>query len=320
MNLPTYYQKNYAACYLDEQSELFEYKYEEGADSFYCLAVKRAISGSPGKYDLETPYGIGGYLVSGGEAFVQRAFNAYKDYCRSQGIVAEFLRFSPFNPFPKAYGHLLDFVHEDRQTVVVDLQPEYESIRAGYADSLKRNIRKAERAGLGFEELPKDPHSIEQFMRLYAGTMDRHQAGSFYYFTAGYFEQLFSLPDVRVFGVRHEGRLINMVVMLFGADGHIYYHLGATDPEFYQLNPNPFVFDRIIRAFRGGYQQLFMGGGLSGDPEDPLFRFKRKFSPAVLPYYIGGAIMDRPEYEALAERRRLQNPDFNPKYFLKYRY
>ena len=64
---------------------------------------------------------------------------------------------------------------------------------------------------------------------------------------------------------------------------------------------------------------LFMGGGNAYSEDDPLFRFKKKFSKHYEEFFIGGSVFDPGKFNELKEMAREQNPQL-PKMFLAYRF
>ena len=98
----------------------------------------------------------------------------------------------------------------------------------------------------------------------------------------------------------------------------IYYHLGATDTNFYHLNSNAFMFDCIIKLFSNQDKVLYLGGGTNGESDNSLFMFKHKFSKSTLPFYIAGKIYDEKIYKRYCKIWQEQSQK-DVKIFLKYR-
>lgn len=319
-----YYQRDYVALYKKEDESIFEFEFKEGESYFYNIALKRpikqigALSVDEGYCDLETAYGYGGYLTNSTDvSFVERALAAYKQQCLSERIIAEFIRFNPLNSFPQQYSQLLPFNVHDRNTVIT-AAASYDVVSAQYKSSLKRNIRKASQSALEFYQVQENKeHYADDFYQLYVKTMNKNQAQSFYYFDKTYFEQLLALESCLLFYVRYQGKIVNMILVLAGQECW-YYHLGATDPDYYSLNTNPFMFDRIISLACDQTKTLYFGGGTGADENDPLLVFKKKFSPTTLPFYIAGNIHNRDVYNRYVKTFDQQSPQ-SIRYFLKYR-
>ena len=317
-----YYSKEYIELYTDKLSSHFEFKYTNGKNIFYTSSVKRKIIGYKKieeYYDLETQYGFAGlYCNNENMKFLSEALENYKIYCVKNKIIAEFIRFNPYNTFPLKFSNQLDFISKNRKTVTVPLNTEnYNEIYENYSSSLKRNLKKSWKEDLKYQILEKNDETINIFKNLYDKTMDRNNAENFYYFSFEYFKNLFLQNHTLVRGVNYRGKVIN-IILLLESEYHIYYHLGATDPNYYKLNTNPFIFDSIIKEFLTKKQGFFLGGGFSSNENDTLLRFKKKFSSLLHDYYLGGLIFDKEKYIYLNSNWNKQHGQDN-NYFLKYR-
>jgi hypothetical protein len=319
-----YYSKEYISLYLKDDEEIFEFEYKEDDFIFFTIAIKRPITKignqiiDDGYYDLETAYGYGGFYVNTeNEEFLKKAFEKYNKKCLEENIIAEFIRFHPFNNFPLHHSKFLDFNVHDRDTVYVNLQNEYELIQNLYASSLKRNINKAKKLELNFKAEDINAETIKAFIDLYNLTMQKNNASDFYFFDQVYFENLFNLKNVELYSVVYNDKIINMVIM-FNSNGVLYYHLGSTHPEYYSLNANPYIFDNIIRSFSQKNSFLYFGGGTTSASDDSLLKFKQKFSSLRKPFYIGGKIYNDEIYNKYKTIWKEQSKQ-DIKYFLKYR-
>lgn len=309
-----YYNKDYANLYLDSSSELFEFYFEEKGCYFYNLAIKRDIENT-GFYDLETPYGYGGYITNcDNKEFVEKAFRKYKEHCYNQNIIAEFIRFYPFNIFPSKYGFLLDFVSINRQTVIVDLTLSKQERWKNYSSTTRNEIRKSEK----YLNFNVDKSKIENFIRLYYNTMDKNRADKFYYFSESYFYKIIRNENVNLFCITNKNDSIISMSIFLEDDKVASYHLSAKDYEVRGegvVGANYFLLDQIFDYYKSkGKKIAFLGGGRSGSSDDDLLKFKMKFSKSFLPFYIGGVIFNRERYDYLCEKYKK-----SPEKFLAYR-
>ena len=318
-----YYQKKYISLYLKESEEIFEFEYNIGNTFLYNIAIKRPIKeiGSitleDTFFDLETAYGYGGFYTNADDIFLIEAFNVYQKQCLSENIISEFVRFHPLNTFPLHYSKFLDFCRNDRQTVIIDLRTPYEIIKSKYSSSLRRNLKKAEKYNLQYKLVNATADNIRHFYDLYMQTMERNKAEKFYYFDIEYFNKLFHLDNIHIHTAIYKKNIINMLITLHSKD-ILYYHLGATDPNLYHLNSNPFLFDKIIQNFNKKHDFFYLGGGTDSQTSNSLLRFKKKFSEHTLPFYIGGKIYNHEIYDYYTKLWKQQTSK-DIVYFLKYR-
>lgn len=319
-----YYLKEYASLYLEEGEKLFEFDYQNGSDRLYSLSVKRPIERigdapvDDDYYDLETAYGYGGYYsTSEDQGFLEKALNVYHQQCMDERIIAEFVRFHPYNPFPLANNGYLDFLALDRQTVSIDLTLPKAQRWLGYSSTTRNILRKAE-PNLVFRE----SEDIDGFMHLYQSTMEKNNASSFYFFSRGYYEKLLAMKYVKLFAVMHDGHAINMSFVLFGSN-LAHYHLSANDINFSKLNGNYFLLDSVCDYAKLNHPEIsefHLGGGRTNLQADSLLAFKSKFSNIRNNFYIAGKIFNRAIYQQYTEALLELRPELkSAKFFLKYR-
>lgn len=319
-----YYSKNYASLYPIAGESIFEFEYREASDRFYNLAIKRPITQigesriGDGYYDLETAYGYGGYLSTSADArFLDNAMHAYQQKCMDEKIIAEFVRFHPYNPFPMTGKRHMDFIALDRQTVSIDLEASKEDRWSGYSSTARNVLRRAS-TQLAFNET-KD---IESFIRLYTATMEKNNAEEFYYFPKAYYETLLKMDGVKLFEVRFGSQVVNMSFILMGSE-LAHYHLSANDMNYAKLNGNYFLLDSVCDYLKEHFHNLtalHLGGGRTNRADDTLLAFKSKFSSLRNDFYIGGKVFNREMYKDYVEKFDGQRPDAAAaRFFLKYR-
>ncbi len=321
-----YFSRAFAEANKKEEETVYECTYREKEKRFFVLALKKPVPvlsdkiPRTGWYDLETPYGFGGPVSNSGDpAFIRRAIGAHRENASEEGVVAEFIRFHPFNELPETAPEAFDHVFKERQTVTIPLEKDFDEIFSNFRSSLRRNIRKASRHEVGFSEITGKV-DIEDLFLLYREMVDRKSLDESYKFSREYFRKILALDETRVFCCTVEGDIANYIVT-FDSGSTVYYHLGATRKAYYSLNVNPYCFYRIIEYFHGTREHFFLGGGSSLSEDDPLFRFKAKFSDRILPFYIGGLIHNKEKYEIMCREWEAANPDRKDlKRILKYRF
>jgi len=312
-----YYSKEYISLYIKENEEIFEFKYESGSNIFYTISIKRPIFKIGDTlldeiyYDLETAYGYGGfYTNSNDESFIREAILKYEAKCHSNNIIAEFIRFHPFNNFPIEYSKFLDFNIEDRDVVVKDISID---ILSSYKSKIRNSIKRATE-----KVTVQESTNINIFMELYNKTMEKNSADQFYLFDKSYYQNLLDNPLVKLYEVVYDETIIAMGFFMYGKD-IAHYHLSANSELSYSLNSN---YALLHHAFNEAYQQkrnyFLLGGGTTSHDDDPLFKFKKKFSQETKPFYISGKIYNQEVYNKYIELWD-EKSSIDIKYFLKYR-
>lgn len=315
-----YFLKNYVSLYLKDDYEIFDFEYKEGENYFYNISIKRAIKSigkvsiNDGFFDLETAYGYGGYLTNSNDLnFLKKCLEKYEEKCRDENIIAEFIRFHPFNDFAFKFGSLFDMCIENREVVYLDLKYSKDERWAYYSSNTRNILRKCEK-----ELIFRQSDDIDNFIKLYEKTMDRNLADSFYYFKKEYFIKLLSNENSRLFEVLKDNKVISSAIFMFG-DDFCHYHLSANDYDMRKFNANYFILDQMFDiAKKEGKKYFILGGGSSTEIDDNLFKFKQKFSKLKKTFFIAGKIYNQEIYQKYNEIWQNQSKE-NIKFFLKYR-
>jgi lipid II:glycine glycyltransferase (peptidoglycan interpeptide bridge formation enzyme) len=189
-----------------------------------------------------------------------------------------------------------------------------------YPSNQRNMVRKAVRHGLVAAALPA-PEGMADFRKLYDATMARLGASPYYSFSHSYFGHLLDgLGDrIVLFAVRDGSRTVASALFLLHGE-RMHYHLAGSDAAYRHAAPNNLLLHAAAEwGCRNGYRCLLLGGGLTPDPGDSLFRFKAGLSRARLPFHTGRRIHDEAAYAELCRRWRGVAAAAAPPYFLLYR-
>ena len=318
-NWDIYYLYEYAYSFkLHGDGEPLLILYEDENTRFCYVVMKQDIAGCKGfngkleydkYYDLETPYGYGGPLSNNliGTSAQRKFLNELTDYCNSQKIVSQFVRFHPL----LSNQELLSTVIETRylrDTIFIDTEsPE---VIMKNMDSKNRNmIRKAVKNGVSIQRQPID--NYQEFLCMYKETMLKDNANDYYTFDERYFESLKSLEqNACIFYALLEEKLISGAIMYFN-EKFMHYHLAGTHTEYRQYSPNNLLlYEAGCWASKQGIKQFHLGGGMK--PEDSLFGFKKQFNKyGRLPFFVGRTIFNKERYKELCRIRKKIDPEFD---------
>jgi hypothetical protein len=287
----------------------------------YLLRPLHGIPGvdDPDATDVHSVYGYPGPLAWGcaaGDPFVTNALGLLAETWRAQHAVSAFTRFSPLlgnaslpARVPAGPGSLGgDGVIVAGPTVSVDLTLDDAEVRRGYGRDLGRQINMGRRQGLRTLEDTSWVH-LRTFAKLYAETMARIGADSFYFFSTDDFRRLHTLLGDRVhLLVTLSNAEVAAAGLFFELGGVVEWHLVGSNGRFRELSPSKVLVDDAIRwARERGNRVLHMGGG-RGSREDSLFWFKSRFSPCRHVFSTGRWILDEDRYRALVRSRRASLP------------
>ena len=261
-------------------------------------------------FDFATPYGYGGWLLEG-EGNPAPLYAAYCNWCQKNGVVSEFVRFQLFsNSRESYYGE----VTQRNNNVIRMLNCPIEHMIMTFEHKVRKNLKKAIASGLEVRVDLKG-EQLNDFLRIYYGTMNRNNAEQSYYFEESFFNQINVLCGNYVyFHVILNGKVISSELVLLGPKT-MYSYLGGTDNAYFSCRPNDFLKYHIIQWGIGkGYQQFVLGGGHGLD--DGIFRYKKSFAPdGIVPFYTGQMVFNKSAYQRLiSNRKQSEKADYFPAY------
>lgn len=249
-------------------------------------------------FDITSAYGFGGFIGWPRYKELDNFRKLFREYCHKRGIVSEFIRFHPF------YGN--HQISTDETENVTFLQNVVYSRTDISEDEIKRSInkeawkkiRKAMRNELKLIH-SLDDYYYEEFINIYYETMIRLNAAKFYLFSRDFFVMLKLLNhrSLQLFLASYGDEIIGGLLVVSSED-FSYNFLSGSKTCYNFQGVNDFLqYNALSWAGQTGKKKHMLGGGLKG--EDSLFKFKAKFSPLRLSYYIGRYIYLPDAYEKL---------------------
>jgi len=326
-----YYLSDYTKAFkIHGDGEPILFYYEDQDIKAMNVVMKRDISiekDFTGKipadtyYDITTPYGYGGFLIEGKatDASLKTLEFEYSSMCKKEGIISEFVRFHPVLNNSENAECIYDIT-----TLGLTITMDLHSRDKIWDDLIGKNrnvIRKALKSGVEIY-WGRELKLIDEFIRLYNGTMDKDNATDYYYFKNDFYNSL--LNDLKynfmIFYAMYEEKIIAMSIIMF-SNKQMHYHLSASDREFQHLAPtNLLLYEAACWGCENGYKTFHLGGGL-GSQQDNLYKFKRAFNrSSETSFSIGKKIFSEEKYkELLSIRESESNYEGNVNYFPEYR-
>lgn len=325
--LDIYYLPEYGKlCETMEEGkfEVFEYKSEAG--HMINMYIKRPtpwmVNGEQ-YYDIVTPYGYGGPIIleaEDRETLKHEYSAAFEMHCEKEKIISEFIRFHPVFQNYKDVDETYEVIYS-RPTVGTNLQDFENPVQKEFAKSLRRDNRRATEKGVAVSTHPS-PESLSTFRRLYEETMDRNHADAMYYFLDEYYQVLETTlrPYVLELQLHYEDEIIASEIY-FTAGDILHAHLLGSNEKMLELGAGGLLEAEAVNwGKEHGYRYIYHGGGRTSDPEDALFRYKKKFGKNTeFDFYIGRKIWNQEVYDALVAKRLEQGTIENDGFFPRYR-
>lgn len=307
--------------------------YRSGGATLLYPFILRALAAPPfgdchrePHFDMVSPpFGWGGAVVTGDGSpdLVGGFYRRLAAWARDCRVVSEYVTFPPTEPPPTAYP---GDVARKMDSVVRDLAASPEEIWLDYKDTVRRCIRKAERQGVSIE-IDLDGRRADDFLRVYASTMDRRTATDEYQLSSDFLGRLDRglRGAFAYFHALLEGRLVSTELVLLAGTATLFFR-GGTLVEAFPARPNHLLKHHVILWSRERGQAHYVLGGGNRDDDD-LLRFKLTFAPSgARPLNVGRWIVDRAAYERLvAVRERHETARHgtpwrpSPSYFPRYR-
>lgn len=321
-----YFKEEYVRLYETETEKAVCCVVSEEGQMMLFPFLRRTFEFQGYEYnDFETAYGYGGPVWNNADdLFKEKALKYMVEELGKQHYVAGFVRFHPLLQNQETFetvGRLI----ADRHTVAINLDQTMDEVWSNEIHSKNRNvIRKAEKAGCTF--VVDDKYEfLDDFIRLYDSTMDKLSADGFYYFDNDYYKHLVEgIPNSFLGCVKDaEGKIISSAIFMYsGAYGH--YHLSGSDKSQLILSPNNLMLWEAAKELqKRGVKRFHLGGGTTGNEDDSLFLFKRRFSKGTCQFYIGKLIFNQDAYNAICADWEQKNPEKAEHYkhhLLKYKY
>ena len=247
-------------------------------------------------YFLEGCYGYNGYLTNNKEEEFLKLFHKnFSYFCDRENIICEFTRFSPFLENSLLFSK--ECVYHDRKTVLLDLNQGYQSIWDNEYHSKNRNIiRKGYNSG---HNLVIDNSRYIEFKQIYDDTMDLLKSEKFYYFSESFFKKLSNSSNIEfLFVTNSEDKIERGLILIYNKYYAHYFLSGRSSKKDNSLN-NLLLDFAVKRSIELGCSLFHFGGGNSGDLNDTLFKYKKKFSKTLKSFDIGFKIHNEKIYSLI---------------------
>lgn len=271
---------------------------------------------------IEGAYGYNGVNAMTYDLAFQKNFNdSFHQYCKEQGIIAEFTRFHPVLKNQDFSASYMDII-PDRKTVIVYLSGGYDEIWTGYASNNRNKLRKAHKIslGLGMGETLSD---FLNFGRQYRALMRLKATDDSYLWPDAYFEELYKWPREKrfvLFATEQEKTVAGALFLVFNEKAH--YHASFKISDGNNVPAANFLLDEGIKeCLNRKVETLHLGGGMSRDEQDPLFVFKKGFSSSFGQFSLGKKVHEPGIHQVLTERWDAKHKDIShlyKHYFLRY--
>lgn len=284
-----YFSPEYLKCneiILGGEAECFVY--QDNNTKIVYPYILRQIEGTE-YYDITSGYGFGGFIGWPRRVGIGGFRRSFRKYCLERKIVSEFVRFHPFFD-----NHFYDDYNDSESRNVINYKMvvycpfDYSgtSLEQYIKREVRKKIKKAMRNGIEIRRTLNDDN-YQGLISIYYETMNRLRAASFYFFPREFFYELKRLlaESLMLFTAWWAGEMVGGLLVVYGQD-YSYNFLSGSKAAYHRLGLNDLIQYKVLEwAGSAGKKAHMLGGGIKR--EDSLFRFKAKFSPSRLGYYLG---------------------------------
>ncbi len=309
----------------DGEIRLFIYR-EKSEMYFYPFLIRNIFIDSEKTEfkDIETVYGYTGPISTTMNLdFIHHADNSFREYCASEKIVTEFIRFNPLLQNQRIVESIPSIALIPlREYIVLDLKNSEENIFADYSGQNRNKIRKAEKAGVSIEN-DVQCLKFKDFVAIYIENMKRLQAANLYFFTSDFFDGLKKLTRENgiLINAILDGEVIGSTVFLKGKTFGHYFLSSANEKGKLNAVSNLMLHHGILWAKSEGLKSIHLGGGVTTEENDPLLVFKKNFSKETCKFFIGKRIHNEKAYKDIVNQWDEKHPVEAIKYkFILQRY
>lgn len=298
----------YAGLFANEGNQAVALLWEERGTVLLPLILRPLpadLPGAAGWRDAVSPYGYGGPF--GQTADWGTFYAALLDWMRREQVLTTFIRASLEQRPPDLELPGYQALHLSDNVVVDVRRPEEEQWKQ-FEHKVRKNVNKARRAEMRAEIQP-DFRNLNGFLDIYHGTMQRREAGDWYYFERPFFQTFEDeLPGSFVLAEVFDpsGQLVSTELVL-QSERFLYSYLGGTRKEAFPHAPNDLLKYAVIEYGRkNGKESYVLGGGYA--PGDGIFRYKKAFdADGVQPFYGVRLTAETGVYDTLTQTHRQQS-------------
>jgi hypothetical protein len=249
-----------------------------------------------GRNVVESLYGYGGPVGREGHPDLLLALGGVMaDFHVGRGVICERVVLSPHLAADQLAFYRAMGIKPRHVKDVVVLPTKLEDLDAGMTDKRRAAIFKAKRDGIATWRAVSRGQSLTRFVELYRGTMARVGAAPRWRFPRKYFEaHLVELPGTWIVEAYKEDVIVSSAMVLTcGREAH-YQFAGNSGVS----GASDLVILEAARLARDcGCKTLDLGGGVTAEPDDPVFWYKSTFSQMRRPVYVVERVHDQAAFD-----------------------
>ena len=186
--------------------------------------------------------------------------------------------FPPFFDSDLACLELPKYIKQKKITSILMLNDYRQMGDSIFKNSVRTDIRYADKSGLQVDLFKGDENDFEQFYQVYKETMQRVQA--FYQTPKELILDLLDTNLSELYIAKYGGKVVGGSIIL-KSNKNIFYWINACDPTYFKFRPNYKIIHTIIKSYM---HYDFINWGYSHT--ESLRRFKQSWGSKEIQYYV----------------------------------
>lgn len=295
------------------KAQIFHFNSENGEIIYPFIKRRAGIVNGIEYVDIVTARGESGPIIVEfvSDELVQEFDKAFQEYCKKNHIIAEYIRFDPWNTEIRNFSQIYN-ISDHGYAYCYNLQEDFFSTQ--YSSKRRNQIRKAINSGVTVE-FEKSWSKIDQFLSLYQFTIDKHSIGNYYLVDKTFLYKYKELLQEHAWlGFAYINNTpIAGAIFLDGGDV-FHYHFSASHPDFVQLNAISYLLMEAGKLGANlGCSIMDLGGATPGSG---LEKFKRSMvkTNGIFQCYVGTKIRNKEVYEILVSQNGGPRKGYFPEY------
>ncbi len=303
------------------KAERFNFVHEFG--HIYYQFVKKPVPfilENTQYYDIVTPYGFSGPIilsyVDNKKQALCEAFNiAFSEYCMSNNIVAEYVRFNPWLKNQEDFKDFYSLTYRCK-TVYVDLTTK-DFVMDEFHHTTRKHLQKAFHSDFTVK-FDYTGETVDEFIDIYQFTVNKNHLEKSYQFDEDFIRNSFKNLSNNQFimtAYRRDIPIASSISLHHGS--YVHGHLLGINPDFYKMGISSLLYYEVSKwGVENGKTHFHVGGANT----EGLMSYKKKLTKnGFCDYYTGTRIRSNEIYDSLAQIAKKNKANLDESFFPIYR-
>ena len=256
--------------------------------------------------DISNPFGCNGSITNIKDKLLLKKINSfYENFIEKNDILLELSMIFSDNPdfvFPYDYKK-----KNVKKVCFINLKKKNNSILKSKNQNM---VRKALSNGLK-SAISFEIQDLEEFIKIYLNFLKRIKADKKYFLKKNFLKYAKELlKNKNLFFIKITDKnnyLISMGLFLCYNKQVIYHYSASTNKKIFNGSFELMLFECYKFSKDFGYNDIYLGGGLTDSLDDNLFKFKKKLSDKLSNFYVIEKVFNKKLYKEIQKNSKIKN-------------